>query len=731
MSISGGSGKTRFFASLGYTNDIGYTVNSSYERFSARTSINTNPYEWMTAGLTMNYALTNTKDGGQSSYSSTNLFTFIDDIPPLFGVFMRDAQGKKIPDPHFGGYQYDFGIGRPYSTGSNAIAAADLDKSKSTADNMGLNAHINFKFLKYFTLENKFQATKFREVEIAATNPFYGSEVGSNGSITRYNTTSLSWTGLNMLRFNHTMNAHNIEAFVAHEATSYKYDIEWASKKNMVDPNGEHFRNFLEIQGLPDGYGYEYALESYFGQLNYDWSGKYFFSGTVRRDGASRFKNNKWGTFYSIGVAWMLNRESFLKNVDWLKMLKIKASYGTLGQQAAPETYLYYSGEDLYKIVPLGKKPSFVLDKKGNPDLTWEKSNMFQAGLEFNIGNYLEGGIDFYVKNTSDMLFDRRVAPSNGYAIYQVNDGLLRNSGIDFELIGHVLKGKDYFLDIKVNGGHFRNRIITMPLDPSTGKTVYLDESLSGYARAEGHSLYDHYMPTYLGVDSKTGLAQYSFVFFDENGDGKYSGKDGDKRVSSLERYLYENPDHKEKLVYDKTTSGELATSSFIGKTALPTLRGSFNISGGFKGIELSLQFTYGIGGYAYDRQYAGFMSNDLPGKNNFHVDMRKRWKEEGDISDIPRLNAGYDKYTTIRSDRFLVKSDYIGLNNVRLGYNLPKEWISKIKLDNMYLWLSGDNVMLLTARKGFNPTTSLSGASSGYTYPPLTTFTAGIRLGF
>lgn len=732
VSISGGGSKSSFFASVGYLNDKGYSINSSFERISARLNVNANPKTWLSTGVALNYSLGRSLSGGQSVYSSTNLFTFVDAIPPIYPLFLRDEKGEKIPDTHFGDYVFDYGNGRPFSTASNAVGDAVINKSKGEYHSTSFNGYVNINFLKNLVLENKIQGNIHNGQDISVSNPFYGQRVGIRGLLGKEYGKTLSFTGLNMLRYNEKFSSNNIEAFVAHEATYYRHDYDYVSKKNLLDPKGEHFNNAIQSAQDPLGYFYSYAIESYFGQVNYDYDNKYFLSATYRRDGASRFKNNKWGDFYSFGGAWVITSESFMKDVKWLKNLKLKASYGTLGNQGVPagldNLYMYYSGDDLYDLSNIDGNFSFVLNKKGNPDLTWEKSSMTQVGLEFNVANYLEGSIDWYYKYTSDMLYTKRVAPSNGYALYMINAGKIRNTGFDFELTAHLYKSKNAFVDLRLNGGYLNNKILEMPFDEVTGKQIPLDESITGIGRAAGHSVFDHYMPTYMGVNPKTGEAQYKLWYYDENGNGVYDAKE---EISSLPKYIAEHPDRKNSLKEDITTKSNLATNDFVGKSSLPKLRGGFAINTGFYGFDFSMQFSYALGGYGYDGVYANLMRNSQPGANNFHKDIQNRWKQEGDKTDIPRYNAGLDNNTTIRSTRFLTKSDYLNLSNIRLGYSIPKSLCGKLGLTDVNIWVSGDNVFLISARKGYNPMTSISGGSSSYTYTPLTTFISGLRITF
>ena len=261
-----------------------------------------------------------------------------------------------------------------------------------------------------------------------------------------------------------------------------------------------------------DSQTYGFDMESYFGQIRYDYNDKYFFHGTLRRDGSSRFaKGQKWGTFGSIGAAWAITNENFMKDVSWLKNLKYKLSWGVLGNQdfiTNPTIAGYYPYNDLYTIGNLNDEISFSFKYKGNPDLTWERSETWNTGIEFNIADILEGEVEYYNKTTKDMLFLKQVSPSLGYAQYPVNDGKMVNKGLEFSLVAHLVKTNDISLDLRVNGGHYKNKMTQMPMDDTTGKEKPL-EIQGAYGWSKGHSLYDFYIREYAGVDPETGMALY------------------------------------------------------------------------------------------------------------------------------------------------------------------------------------------------------------------------------
>ncbi|MDO4763706.1 MAG: SusC/RagA family TonB-linked outer membrane protein, partial [Flavobacteriaceae bacterium] len=417
--------------------------------------------------------------------------------------------------------------------------------------------------------------------------------------------------------------------------------------------------------------------------------------------------------------------------------LKLKASYGFVGDQAGVG---FYPGYDVYNIDNLGGAIATSFHRSGYPNLTWEKSKMFQTGVEFTLFNRrLEGSVDFYSKLTEQLIFDSRISPSIGDAIMKVNDGKLLNQGIEFNLVGHLVRTENFFLDLSVNGEMMRNRIIEMPFDNTTQKRKVLDASEVGYGRTQGSSIYDFYMREWAGVDPNTGAARWWMNYEDKVDPitGQRNGKyDEGEEILSLTQFLAENPN----AVISETITEDYskATQKFVGKSIIPDVRGAINLNLGYKGFSIGAQMLYSIGGYVYDASYADLMGNLKVGENNWHTNIRNRWQKPGDITNVPRYTSNRvsendpgDALYAGRSTRFLTRADYFLLNNVNIGYTLSKDVLNGTGLQEVKLTLSADNLWLRSARKGLNPISSETGESSSYRYAPVSNFTFGLRVKF
>ncbi|RYD54285.1 MAG: SusC/RagA family TonB-linked outer membrane protein [Sphingobacteriales bacterium] len=724
--LGGGDGRTNYYTSFGYLKDEGYSINSDFRRLNGRINLSHEVKSWLTTAFNINYSNSITNNNGQEA-NSNSVFWFVDNMPPIYPLFMRDAAGAFIPDPIFGGNRYDYGeTGRKFGSLTNAIADATLNTLRSNRNDLTGNTSITIKFTKDLSLENRLGVQYYNDNYVNRSNKFYGSSASQNGSLFQRRREMINTNLLNMLRYVKRFGEHNAEILAAHEATDWKWQQATASGFNLVDNYGLELSNAIVIDPTANSYTDRNKLESYFAQLNYDYNRTYYVSGTFRRDGSSRFLPGKrWGTFGSIGLGWVMTNEDFMRNLGPVNYLKLKASYGILGDQ---QGLGYYPGYSRIDIGNLNDNPSFGVPTPGNPDLTWETAKMFQAGVEFRMGTFLTGNIDYYVKNTDNLIFDRRVGPSSGFALIQVNDGQLRNQGLEFDFTFHILKKQNYFLDFGINGEHFTNKITAMPLDPSTGTNKVIDVQ-GNYAWSKGHSIFDYYLRNFAGVDAADGRTMWTVYYNDANSDGAFTSGE---QVLNLEQYYNDNPDKRGNLSVGTTKTYSQATQYYSGKSAIPKLRGGFNLSGGWKGFDLSATMLYSFGGYAYDGAYAGLMANGLIGGNNWHTDIRNRWQKAGDVTDVPRLSNNQDANVASASTRFLTKANYFALNNVRLGYTLPSSWLQKTGvIESATFFVSGDNLWLHSERKGLNPSTAETGSSDTYRYSPLSTITFGVRARF
>lgn len=746
--VGGSSNNSNYFASIGYLDDQGYSINSDYKRYSTRLNIDSNIKSWLKVGANIGYVHSQSTNNGQI-VGSENLFEFADKMAPIYPVFARFPNtGTLIPDLVYGGFQYDYGEptgdlngftrSRPNANLLNPIGSAlfDFDGRETNAVNGNLSAEI--KITDYLKAEISYGGQYSFERRQDAANNVYGTGANTNGNITVRDRIRFSETFLQLLRFNKSFGEHNLEVLAAHETFERGFSESQQSKENVVVPGVYNLSNYVLFPSEPIGFEDNSGIESYFGQMNYNFKNRYFLTGSVRTDGSSRFINDKWGTFGSVGAAWVISEEDFMAD-SFFNYLKLKGSYGVTGDQDGVDTF------DAFAIFTAGFVGGLAInanpDSVGNDDLTWETSRMLQGGLEMSIGTFLDVNLDYYRKQTDNLFFNQTLGTSAGFESTLVNDGEVLNEGFEFDIIASIINTDDFKLNIALNGELLNNEMLVMPLDPSTGLEKILDDNSAdgAYAYSVGRSIFDFYMREWAGVDPSDGAPMWYQYYDDRNSNGILDDGEGDftefpdgteSTTSSLLEYRQAVNDANIQRAVTKEYDN--ATEVYLNKTFIPDVRGAFRIGGAFKNFDFSTQFTYSLGGYAYDNQYGELMSDRFGAAgNNYHKDIRNRWQNPGDITNVPALSDGFYSDQTFQSSRFIVSTDYLALNNARIGYTFTDKMLDRTGIDNINLWLSGDNLFIETARQGFNPNVREVGSSARRIYAPATTLTLGVRVKF
>jgi hypothetical protein len=651
-------------------------------------------------------------------------------------VFLRDENGNTYIDPRTGRLAYDYGDGlqRSFGLGINPAGSLYLDKERYVSHNINVQGGVEFTLYKGLKLMIDAGLYYNGSLGSMLTNKYYG-DAENVGRILQQSSNMLSFSAKELLEYSTTKAEHSIRAMIGHENYYYREGYIYGYKSYLADGESLNLSNAIQMnatEGNEDGF----ALDSYLATFSYIYDEKYMLTANYRADGSSRYApGHRWGHFGSVGAAWTFTSEPFMESVsEWLSNGKLRLSWGVLGNQINS----LYAYTNLYSINPMSGLPSFIESSKGNPNITWERTNTTDLGLEFSVGKYMDVELDYFYKLTDNMLFSRVTAPSLGYSSIPTNDAKMVNQGVEFTFNVHAVNTRNVKLDIRLNGAHYKNKMLQMPVD-------YTDENgnpvrmIMNGAMSVGHSMYDHYTYVYAGVDENTGDALYEAyyderygglgdAYIDENGVQSYN------YISSLYQYQQEHPDSEGHLKSTTTSDGSYATLQYVNKSYLPDLDGGLGIALEVYGVTLDIATSYRIGGYGYDYTYLSLMANDQVGKHNWHVDMRNAWTENNKQTNIPRLSNGageYDQYANMSSTRFLTSNSYFSLNSIQVGYNFPKKLIEKIKLSRLNLYVSANNLAIATARKGYNPMTSFTGSSDTHAYSPLSTVMGGIKLSF
>ena len=745
--ISGGNEKLNYYTSFGYLKDEGYYTASDFQRFNTRANINYQAKKWLKGGLNIQYSYARMSNPVQDDNAANNGFLFVNQIPPIYPVYVRDSLGNIKIDPNTGGKMYDYGDngnpnigeegGRPYSFGINPAGALEWDKQTVVRHQTVANAFLEFKLYEglKFTVNAGVQYLNNRINSL--TNKYYGDAAGI-GRVSNSQYNYLAFTSNQLLEYNKSFNEHTIRVMAGHEITYFTYNYQYGYKKNIVEDNVIELSNGVSMDGV-EGYARTSTLESALATATYEYDNRYLITGNYRADGSSKFaKGHRWGHFGSVGGAWNFTNEHFFEGTvaaDWIKNGKLRLSWGVLGNQDIGDMLF----TDQYSVENVNGEKGYVWDYKGNPNLTWERTSTIDLGLEFSIGKWVDFELDYFYKKTDNMLFPRYVAPSLGYSGYYVNDAAMENQGFEFDAKAHLLDMRNIKLDFRLNGGFYRNKMLQMPIDgyeeDGTPKRMVMSGGMS-----VGHSTADWYMVHYCGINDK-GQAMY-LAYYDAD-KGNFGHNDAEliedgttgkaNYISSVYEYQLKHPNAniqtKEVTSKDYAYAGE----NYVGKSYMPDLDGGFGLDFEAYGVTLSVSCSYRIGGYGYDNMYAYLMHNDNIGERNWHKDMLRSYTENNTNTDIPRLsnNSTQDTYSNAASDRFLTSNSFLSLNNINLGYKFPKKLIEKAKMNNLQIWVAADNLAIATARKGYNPMMSMSGTNGYNDYSPLSTVMAGVKVQF
>lgn len=705
ISYTAGAEKSDLGASVSYLKEKGWGLRSDLERFTGRINVNTNPTKWFKTGF--NLSANRSKFNNASTGGIVNLFYFGRYIAPIYPVSRHVPGTGELALDALGQPQFDFGndggYARPYNSGRHAIAEHLWNKNNSLRDVISARAYgevIFTSWLKFVTnISTDITNVNYERYE----NPRVGDGFPS-GRYSRETERFGSYTFNQLINFNNKYGLHNIDAMVGHENYQYGGQGTNGMRIGQSFDNIYVYENFGTINSLTSSIT-ENRMEAYLSRVNYDFDNKYLFSASFRRDGNSKFPAAiRWANFWSAGLGWRIERENFFQ-VPWVDLLKLRASYGETGN-AGTGNYPYQGG---YTIgYDDDTRPGVILTSLGSPDLTWESAEMLDMGVDFSLfKNRLSGTIGYFIRNTSGLIFSVPQPLHNGgttggaYTITQ-NIGNMGNKGIEVQLTGAIVRNQDVNWSLTLNATSFKNKIKKMPaLVPSITSFPF--------KREEGRSYYDFFTRTFYGVDPDDGQVLYL----------------GAKTINSTVRLKDNSSGGKDTLTIDHNN----AVESYIGKSSIPDLFGSIVNNFSYRNFDLSFTFTYQLGGWVYDGVYAGLMS---PGTNGttYHTDILNRWQNPGDVSTVPRLDNLRTAQYGAGSTRFIISGTYLSLNNVSLGYKLPKTILNKINATNVRVYISGENVAMLTKRKGMNVNGNFSG-TTGDTYDAARVLSAGINFNF
>ena len=752
VSGSGASDKSNYYFSMGYLDEEGQTVNSDFSRWSGRANVSVTPVKWLKAGVNLgtSWQKQNYRSTGATTYANPLYQAHV--MAPIYPVYLHNTDGSYLLDEN-GNKQYDAGeyYGRPQYNARCAIWEAELDKRFNQRVTASAQAYTDITFLKDFTLSIKGDVSLRTDKTRTYNNAIIGDGRGANGRTSRTEYLYTNYTFQQLLNWHHSFGDHTLEALAGHENYYYNYEYLYNYKQDETLPGGDELDNLNSMTSM-EGYQSGYRLESYLSRLKYDYANKYFLEGSFRRDGSSRFyKEHRWGNFWSAGATWAISREEFMKNVGWIDNLRLRASYGQVGNDASVGYYGYMA---LYGLGSKygGSAASYKTQNEAT-DLVWESENSFSTALEGRLFDRLNFTLEYFSKTTKDLLFDVEhptsvggISGSDITTATTQNIGSVNNRGVEVSFDVDIIKKRDFVWNFGVNATWMKNTILKLPETDITNYDGLQNAMRNGTKLwAEGHGIYDWHLYQYAGVDQMTGNALYliddtKYYILEENKIGDRWDEAKKQLVHDFEKSLV--PEEYRVVINGKeyVKSTTYAKRDWAG-SSLPKVYGSFNTGIRWKNFSLSALFTYALGSKCLDYAYQDLMSVGT-GPHSYHVDILNSWSEAPSgmtetsadrisTTATPVIDAFWSSYSNATSTRFLVSGNYLIVKNVNLSYTLPRRWVNSIGLAGVTFSASVDNLWTFTAKKGMNPQQAWSGLIYGsYVNTPRVS-TIGVKVNF
>jgi len=710
LSAAGGSDKGTYYFAFGYLDDQGVISGSGFKRLNGRFKGDYKLYSWLKIGANVSYVNTESRYPGDqdanATASSGNAFYIANNMAPIYPLYVRGADKQIMLNNGRKVYDYGDGQSTNFSRSFMSIAnpSGDLiyNKREYLSDVINANWFAEITPITGLTISARYGLNIDNTRQNEMGNAYMGQSASYGGTAYQAAIRTYGFDQQYVANYQFALkDVHHFDVTAGYDGYSYEYTLLEGSGQNLYNPESFYLGNVIDkftIGGKKD----LYSTKGFFGRVNYSYNDTYFGNVSYRRDASSRFApENRWGNFWSASVAWMLTRESFMEDITWVNMLKLKASFGQQGNDDIlyPGVLLeknYYPWLDQYKMT--GANGTFAdgtLLYKGNPDITWETSTSYNIGADFGLfNNKLNGSIEYFGRKSKDMLYNRPTAGSLGYTAVPMNVGSMTNSGVEIDLNYQIMANKKFNWSVNLNATFVKNKINKLHPDLN-GKLIDSDRIYE-----EGESMYRMYLVDYAGVDEKTGEALYWAK--DDNGNAIKTPE-----YSTAENY-------------------KVATDDMM-----PTVYGGLGTTLEAYGFDASIQLSYQLGGKIYDTGYRRLMHGGASSSAgwNWHKDIYNAWTPENPTSNIPRLNAN-DKYTNSASTRWLTSSDYLSINNITVGYTLPQQLVKKVMLDKVRVYFTADNVALISARKGLDPRQSYISATTAL-YTPIRTISGGISLTF
>ena len=697
LTLNGGSQNIQSMFTLGYFKEEGAVKGYDMNRYSTRIKVVYKPYEWLTIKPNISGSRTNDKD---KQYSVGAMYSMMPWDSPY------DEEGNLVPN-YYSGW-----VNSKATNYLNDLAAGNY--STSTTYDLAGGLDFDIKIAPWLTFSSVNNYSYYNSQTHGYYDPKSSSGEGVNGRTTEYNYVSTRRYTNQLLRFKKSWGKHNVNALLAYEFNDYEMKYTDVYATGFISG----FEDFMTAAKpeMATGYRTAWAKQSYFTQWRYDYDSRYYGELSLRRDGRSNFgSNNRYGNFFSVSGAWNINNESWFK-ADWVDQLKLRAAFGSVGN-VPTSLYPSYS---LYSVgATYNENPGALISQIGNKDLTWEKTYTTGVGVDASFWqNRLHATLDYYIKNTSNILYQVPVTGLVGVTSIWKNIGKMRNTGIELTVGGDIIRTKDLTWNVTANISHNSNELRDLYKQRDANgnyvvKPVLISDGTSIAGTAQrileiGEPVDTYYMKEWAGVNPEDGKPQW---YMDD--------ANGNKVV---------------------TDSYSKASYYKCGK-ASPDVYGSFSTSLFYKNFDLQANFGYSLGGQIYSYYRQEFDSDGAYAGDRNQMKLQKgwsRWEKPGDIATHPRAMYNNQDKGNLASSRYLESSDYLKLRSLTLSYNFD---LKKYGIQTLRLSISGENLFTITDYSGVDPELPagtndkgvLSVTNTGGTsvYPAVRKFMLGVNLTF
>lgn len=694
ISIQGGNDKLQSYMSVGLYDEVGAVKGYDFTRYNFRLKTTYKPYEWLSIKPSIVGAK---RDVDDRQYSVGAMYSNLPWDSPY------DEDGNLVPHRYSGwvnsaSTNYLRDLQWNHSANKNYEFMGNLDFDVKITDWLTFASVNNYRY-------NTYNADGY-------TDPRSNGGQNIDGRLTDYRSEYARRYTSQILRFNKTWDKHSLNGVAGYEFNDF-----WSKTLDVYGTGFIPGFEVLDVVALPErtkGAINEWAVQSLLSNANYSYDGRYLAQASFRRDGASNFGDNaKYGNFFSISGGWNMHRESWFK-AAWIDELKVRASYGSVGNRPSS----LYPQYDLYSVSSsYNGKPGALISQKGNKDLTWEKTYTTGLGADVSFwNNRARVTMDYYVKNTDNILYRVPVTGTVGITSIWQNIGEMRNKGIELTLGGDLIRKDDWTWSVDVNLGHNVNKLTKLykTKDASgnySNRPIIVGDGLNIAGSAQrvlqpGLPVDTYYMKEWAGVNPDNGAPMW----------------------------YTEEQDTEGNIVRNTTSDYSKATYQKLGKSS-PDVFGGFSTFLRYKQFDLNAVFGYSIGGksYNYARQ-----EYDSDGTYNDRNQMRllsgwSRWEKPGDIATHPIARYGNTDQGNKVSTRYLEKNDFLKMRSLTLGYSFN---LKEYNIGNLRVFFAGENLFTITGYSGVDPEVpSVDGAvintAGPAVYPTTKKFLLGVNVTF